>query len=158
MTTTNPELNRRDLLKSATALTTVGAAALMTRAALGAEMQHNHHHHSGNPYQDLISSAQDCITTGNTCLDHCFQVLISGDEGKEMAKCAESVDEMLTMTNTLMELASKQSKHVKAFAALCKQTCEDCADNCKPHAEKHQACQDCMEACKACAKACGAFA
>lgn len=157
MTTTNSEFSRRDLLKGATLLTTAGAAALASHTAIAAEM-HHHHHHNDNPYHDLVKSAQDCIAKGNTCLDHCFQLLISGDEGKEMAKCAESVDEMLTMTNTLMELASKQSKHVKAFAALCKQACEDCAENCKPHADKHQACQDCMEACKTCAKACGAFA
>jgi Cys-rich four helix bundle protein (predicted Tat secretion target) len=150
--TSKTSLSRRDVLLGAVAITTAGAA-LSSAPAFATDGAH-HQHHDKNPNSAVIDTSQACIKAGSACLDHCFELLISGEEGREMAECANSVNEMLTMTNTLMQLASQKSSHLKAFAGLCKSACEDCAKACNKHADKHAACKTCMDACKDCAEAC----
>lgn len=142
-------MSRRQLIHAAAA--TAAAAVLATPAASAAENEH--HHHGKNPYSKLVETAQGCTRSGQACLDHCMNLFKTGDT--TVAACADSVVEMLAMTTALQQLASAQSKHIKAFAAVCKSACDDCAKECEKHADKHDECKACMDACKDCAKACG---
>lgn len=106
----------------------------------------------GAKYSDLINSAQSCLTKGEICAAHCIDMMKAGDTS--MADCLRSVHTMMPMCATLIRLAVLDSKRLKAFAAVCRDICLDCAAECKPHADKHAICKDCMKSCDACAAAC----
>ena len=143
-------INRRDLIKGAVvASAAIGAAiASSSTAAKSGE----HQHHSKNPNEELIETALDCMKDGQACLDHCFVLLKDGD--KEMASCAESVNEMLVMVNGLAKMAAYRSPHLKEFAKVCAKVCKDCQDECEKHSDKHAECKACEESCADCIKAC----
>jgi Cys-rich four helix bundle protein (predicted Tat secretion target) len=149
-------MDRREALKTAGAMT---LAALATNV-LAAEHDHEHMHdhatmgHEGmkNPYLKLIQTTGDCVQKGQLCIDHCLMLLADGD--KEMAACARSVHQMLAMCTALQQLASYESKQVKAVARIAMEMCKDCEDECRKHENKHAACHDCAESCAACYKAC----
>lgn len=148
-------MDRRDALKSAGAF----ALAALASSAMAAEHEHmqdhEHHQHSANPYAKVIETAGNCIEKGNLCVAHCLVLL--GDGDKEMAPCAKSVHQMLSVCTTLQQLAAQESKHLREIAKLAAQTCKECEQECKKHADKHEACKACMESCKACRKECEAL-
>lgn len=138
-------MNRRELLLGGMAL----AGAAMAGSVQAAE--HDHHHHATTGNSALAASASDCIQKGEVCLSHCLVLL--GDGEKEMASCAQSVNQMLALCGALQQLANQNSKLLPKMAALALEACERCADECKKH-EKHPECKACGESCAACAKEC----
>lgn len=144
-------MDRRTLLKSAGAI----AAATLAAPAFAA---HEHHHAQGSntARQKLLDTTSQCIQTGNLCLAHCLVAL--GDGEQDMAACAQSVNQMLSVCTALAALASQDSKYLRDTAKLAANVCKDCEIECKKHAEKHEACNACMEACQACRKECEAIA
>lgn len=136
------------------ALSTLAAAGFAAVAAGSVQAQsHDHHHHHGGPkYQALIDSAQSCLSTGDACLNHCFELLGNGE--KEMAACAKSVNQMLSMVETLRKLAVSESKFLARYAKLCGEMCEDCEKECRKHEKKHAECKACADSCAACLKEC----
>jgi len=150
-------MNRRDALKSTGAL----AFAAFAANTLAAEHVHDHsamggHNSMKNPYLKLIETTGDCIQKGQLCVNHCLMLLADGE--KEMAACARSVHQMLALCGALQQLASYESKQVKAQARIAMEMCKDCEDECRKHEDKHAACHDCAESCAACYKACKEFA
>ena len=139
-------MNRREMLLGATAL----AGAAIVGRAQAAEMDHNHHNMSANT--GLIAAAADCIQKGQVCLNHCLDLLGQGD--REMASCAKSVNQMLALCGALQQLANQESAYLPKLAALAMEACNKCEDECKKHADKHDACKACGESCAACAKEC----
>jgi len=149
-------MNRREALK------TTGALALSAFVADAMATEHDHskmHEHAAmvhegmkKPYLKLIQTTGDCIQKGQLCIDHCLMLLADGD--KEMAACARSVHQMLALCTALQQLASYQSKQVKAVALIAMDMCKECEDECRKHEKKHAVCHDCAEACAACSKAC----
>jgi len=143
-------MERREVLKTVAA-TVAGA---MSGAALAADHDHHHHDHGGMAMRNagLIAASADCLKTGEACLAHCLYLLGNGD--REMAACAQSVNELLASCTALMKLAGQDSKHVPAFAKLAAEICASCEKECRKHEKHHAECKACADSCAACLKEC----
>lgn len=141
-------MERRELLKS------VGLVAATAMAA-AAQAATEHHQH-GSAHTALADAALDCVKTGDACLDHCLQVLASGD--KSLAECARSVNELVAVCTALSKLALSNSPLLPKYAAVVKLSCDSCEKECRKHEAKHAACKACAEACVACSKECAKLA
>lgn len=139
-------LGRRELLTGATAVIAMAGSNIAF-----AETDHKHHHAS-NPNEAIVDAALDCLKTGQACLDHCILLFKKGDNS--VAACADTVNEMLAMCTTLSKLASYQSRHLKAFAKVCMESCIDCEKECRKHEDKHAECKACADSCKNCIEQC----
>ncbi len=71
-----------------------------------------------------------------------------------MAKCAETVTEMLVLCDGLSKMASYQSSHLKKLAKVCVAVCKDCKYECEKRSDKHAACKACEDSCGDCIDAC----
>lgn len=138
-------MNRREVMLSAVAL---AGAGLVGTARAG---EHDHHHHAAVA-SSLVEAVADCIQKGQVCLDHCLELLGNGE--KEMATCAKSVNQMLALCTAVQQLANQNSRHLPKLAAVAMAACRDCEEECKKHAEKHDACRACGESCATCYKEC----
>ena len=141
-------MDRRKMIKT----TTVAAAAVALGTTGVQAGEHVHQHHHMNPYQDVIDTTSQCIKDGRACLDHCIMLLKSGD--MSMANCTETVTEMLTMCDAMMQMATYNSTHVAKLAAICEATCTACEKECAKHEKIHAACAACAKSCRACIKSC----
>lgn len=139
-------MNRREALLSGAAL----VAAAFVGHAQAAEMEH--HHHAAMANAGLVAATADCIQKGQVCQSHCLQLLGQGD--KEMAACAKSVNQMLALCGALQSLANQESAYLPRLAKIAMDACNQCEDECKKHADKHEACKACGKSCNACAKEC----
>ena len=141
-------MDRRDMLLRTAA---AGMAAMATGAMAADEHSHRAHQ-AGGKYQALADSTADCVSTGENCLSHCLVLL--GESDKDMAGCAKSVNQMLSVCNALMRLSAQEATYVPTMAALAAQVCKDCEDECRKHEQKHEQCKACAQACAACLKEC----
>jgi len=141
-------LERRKVLTSAGVVATM--AAVSPALAFGADSQHEHHTTPSN--SNLVDTALNCIKDGQVCIDHCIELFKSGDTS--VAKCADTVQEMLAICTALSQFASYQSKYLQALAKVCIDVCQDCEDECRKHAEKHAACKACADSCEKCITEC----
>ncbi|WP_295009149.1 four-helix bundle copper-binding protein [uncultured Dechloromonas sp.] len=142
-------MERREVLKTVAA-TVAGA---ISSAALAAD--HDHHHAPAGMAPrnaGLIAASADCLKTGEACLAHCLYLLGNGD--REMAACAQSVNELLASCTALMKLAGQDSKHVPGFAKLAAEICASCEKECRKHEKHHAECKACADSCAACLKEC----
>lgn len=148
-------MNRRELFNTSAAMT---LAAVTTTSAMAAQ-EHAHHDHAammgGAPHPALLASLADCINKGQACLAHCLVLLGQGE--KEMAACAQSVNQMLAVCTALQSLANQQAPLLKSTAQTALQACESCEKECLKHAKKHEPCDTCAKACVDCAKQCKAL-
>jgi Cys-rich four helix bundle protein (predicted Tat secretion target) len=136
-------MNRRDALGSVTTLAALSLGALACRSAMADEGVHHHHDHEANP---LLDAAIECVKRGQDCVSHCIALLGSGDTS--MAGCAVASRDMLAGMEALAALASSRSKRLPEIARALVKLCEDCVQQCAPHADKHPACKACHDACK----------
>jgi len=128
------------------------AAGLAADGAHAGGGGHEHHHHHGGPrHQALIDSALKCINRGEVCIEHCMQLLGTGDTS--LKDCIRSVSGMLPMCAALVRLGALDAKRLKALARVCIDVCADCEEECKKH-DKHAQCRDCAESCAECIKEC----
>lgn len=141
-------MNRRELLLGSVAL----ASASIIGKTFAAEEHEHHHHHEGTVNEGLISATSDCVQKGEICLSHCLVLLGQGDQA--MASCAQSVNQMLAVCGALQQLAAQESVFLPNQAKIAMDVCKHCEDECKKHADMHEACKACMEGCTACYKAC----
>ena len=142
--------NRRDLIKNAVVASTVVGATLSAKSSLASESKH--HHHAENKNQTAIDAALHCVKSGQLCMDHCIELFKNGDTS--VAKCADTVNEMLAMCTALSQMAAYRSSHLKDFAKVCAAVCEDCKKECEKHSDKHVECKDCADSCGDCIDAC----
>jgi len=151
-------MDRRDFIVAAGASTIAVAAG---RAALAADNPHAMHGAASStgpgaaPWLTnaaVVEAAADCGRAGRICLQHCLQMLRSGDSS--MNRCSETVSAMLPMCQAAEALAIQGSPHLKALAAVCAKACRDCEAACKEHAGHHEPCKRCMETCQHCAGIC----
>ena len=138
-------MQRRQLLAG------LGAAAAAT-AIPNAAAQAPHHHHGAGAYQTLADTAGDCVSKGEVCLTHCYDLLSQGD--KSMASCAKSVREMLALCGALRSIASQEAPTLPKLAAVALDACTRCEAECRKHEEMHPPCKTCADACAACAAEC----
>ena len=141
-------MDRRELLAGSAAL----AAAAAAGAAFAADEHDHHMHHGGGKFKALVTTAADCIHIGEECMNHCLDLLATGD--KELGACAKSVNQMLAACNALVRLGTQESKYLPKMAALAGQICDDCEKECRKHEKKHAQCKACADACAACLKEC----
>ena len=139
-------MDRREMLTAAAGI------AVATMSAQTFADEHDHHHHTGHPYQGLIEATAHCLMAGQACQQHCIELLGQGD--KEMAACLTTVTDMLATCQALQKLASQKSKHVGKMAGIALDVCKQCEEECRKHEKKHETCRACAEACAACAKEC----
>jgi Cys-rich four helix bundle protein (predicted Tat secretion target) len=112
--------------------------------------------HHGGHHKALADAAGTCVSTGQVCVNHCLILMGSGD--KDLAACSKSVSQMLPLCTALQALAIQDSSYLPGLAKVALDACNDCAEECKKHADKHEACKACMDSCRACAKECRAMA
>jgi len=143
-------IGRRELLAGAAALALAKAAA-----ASGSEAHAGHGSH-GAKNEQLVTTAQACVASGEACLNHCFAEFAEGNT--ELASCAASVQELLAACRSLVTLAAQDSKHLTQFAAATRAVCESCEVECRKHEKMHALCKLCADDCKACIEACEAHA
>ena len=141
-------MNRRDLMAAAG-----GWALAATADAATADHGEAHHHSNGSP---LVDSALHCVKTGEVCEAHCFDRLAEGD--RSLAACARSVNALTAVCGALAVLAAQNSPLLPRFAAVARDVCQACEDECRKHAEKHAPCKACADACADCAKECAKIA
>ncbi len=130
------------------------ALSALAAAERGSAQEHVHMHHGGH-YKTLADAAGDCVSKGQVCMSHCLGFLSSGNQ--ELAACAASVSQMLTLCTALQGLANQDSRYLSGLAKVVLDACNDCESECKKHAEKHAPCKACMESCSECAKQCRAL-
>lgn len=147
------QLDRRSLLAA-------GAGALAATIAAGAvaadQDQGHEHAHSEAKYAPpehpaLISTALDCVHTGDVCIDHCYQTFAAGDTA--LAECVRRVQELVATCAALARMASLDAPHLAELAAVTAKVCRRCDEECRRH-PGHQPCLDCGDACLACAREC----
>jgi|SRR5579862_22800 len=143
-------MDRREAMMGAGLLALAGLAATKTAAA--DESPHVHH---ASHHKALADAAGTCVATGQTCLDHCLDLMASGH--KELAACAKSVTQLVSLCGALQSLANQDSKYLVKLAGVTMVACQDCEDECQKHADQHEACKRCGEACAACYKECKAL-
>jgi Cys-rich four helix bundle protein (predicted Tat secretion target) len=148
-------MDRRTLIQTAASSAT---AAALTAFAAAASAQpadpHAHHHHGAAMNEELIGSAIACLSTGEACLAHCLVLLGQGD--KEMAACAQSVNQLLAICSALHKVAIQQGSALKDLARVAAKTCDECEKACRKHASKHAECKACADACADCVQQCKA--
>ncbi len=140
-------MDRREAVMGTGLLALTGLAAAQTAAA-----EEGAHVHHGSHHKALADAAGTCVATGQACLDHCLDLM--GNGHKELGACAKSVTQMLTLCSALQNLANQDSKYLVKLASVTMDACLDCEEECKKHADKHEACKRCGESCAACAKEC----
>jgi Cys-rich four helix bundle protein (predicted Tat secretion target) len=146
-------MNRRDLLIAGAAFTlaaqraTAGAETTDQGAHAGHNMAAMSKHHL------LVMAASECANTAQVCLNHCLMMFAEGDT--ELAKCAQTVNEVQAACRVLVDLGNIDSSHLPAFA---KAAIQDCKTECDRHAAKHEVCKACADACEKCAEECDLIA
>lgn len=141
-------MKRREMLKNAAA----AVLSALSGSALAADHEHHHDHGSAPRHAALIAATGDCLQRGEACLAHCLVLLGKGD--KEMAACAQSVNQMLAVCGALARLAAQDAPATSALARVAADVCADCEQECRKHETKHAECKACAEACASCRKAC----
>ncbi len=147
-------MERRDVLKGA------GALTLAALSGLAGATEHEHHNHghmhaAGNNTQQLLAAAGDCVQKAEACLSHCLILLGNGE--KEMAACAQSVNQTMAICRALESLAGQNSKYAASLARVALDACLECEKECRKHEKKHAECKACADSCAACAKQCKAL-
>lgn len=148
--------SRRDIVAAGAAALLATTAALRTARAAD---EHDHHDLTADqakptakpaaeaPHAALIAALEECVSKGRTCLAHCHQRALAGDE--DLAECAFAVDQMLRVCDTTAFLAAMDSKLLAGMRPVCQAACEDCEKACRVHEDHHRACRECAEACAA---------
>lgn len=153
-------MQRRDLLKasfsmgSAAGIASLFATgtALTAGVANAASAEHAGHHMMMPASPALLAALADCIQEGQACLAHC--IMMMGDGDKTMADCARSTQDTVALCTALQSLVAAGSHKQHRLAGLVADACQECADTCRKHADKHEVCKRCAEACEACLKEC----
>ncbi|MEL6759399.1 MAG: four-helix bundle copper-binding protein [Myxococcota bacterium] len=137
-------MDRRELMLGGA----LGAGALAMGARAEAASPTGGHH--GKHYEPANAAfrkqAEECLSDGHACLDHCLVLLGGGDA--TMADCAKIVKQMIAVCAAAGPVASTGSKHVKTLAKLCHDVCVDCKKECDVHAKKHPICKQCSQSCE----------
>lgn len=151
-------ISRRNVLLGALGAAAAGTSLLAVNSFAASHGDHGDSHgsssHAGHQMTNLslVDAAAGCIKSGQICSNHCVDLVKAGDTS--IARCLETVSEMLASCTALAQLASFQSPHLPAFAKVCISICEDCEKECRKHEDKHAACRNCAESCKECIAAC----
>jgi len=138
-------MKRRDIFLG------TGAAALAVLAKEALAMQKERHIHSPIN-QGLVTSASNCVTLGEICLNHTHEVVAKGETA--LAECAKSVNELIAACTALRSLAAQNSSFVPKYAKLTAEVCKSSEAECRKFEKNHVECKACADACAACIAEC----
>lgn len=128
--------SRINLLKGLLATFAVMAAAPVLSA-----QDHSHYHHNMTKINKaLVDIANECTQHGDECIENCIELFKSGDTN--VARCAETVNEMIVMCHALAKMGTYQSEQLVAVAKICIDVCQVCGKH-----SKHPQCKACEESC-----------
>lgn len=130
----------------------LGAVASAAAIRTAAGQSQPHHVHGAAAHQTLAQAAGDCVSKGEVCLTHCYELLAQGD--KSMASCAKTAREMLAICGALRSLASQEAPALPKLAGVALDVCNRCEAECRKHEKTHAQCKACGDACAACAAEC----
>ncbi len=127
-------------------LSSIGVLSLnlLPSRAHGAPHSTHKHHDMGN--KKVLEAAAHCSKTASICRSHCIDLLKTGDTS--LSKCLAVVNDTIAICDTLFQLTSSNSPHLRALEKVCSSVCEDCKKQCEKHAEHHAVCADCVHSCK----------
>jgi Cys-rich four helix bundle protein (predicted Tat secretion target) len=140
-------IERRELLLAAAGAT---AGALAARAAVAAPPA-RWPTTPPDVSSGLGEAAAQCVRSGEICLQHCLDLLGTGDTS--LAACARLVTQMLAVCTAVGPIAAANSRYMPITARLCLEVCTDCERECRKHAEHHAVCKACADACAAAVEA-----
>jgi hypothetical protein len=107
------------------------------------------HHHSGHPYNDLISTLIECAFTCESCMAACLE----NKEVTLLAHCIELCRDCAEVCFLGAKLLTRDSDVSNAYLMMCEEACRLCAVECSLH-EDHETCRICAIVCYRCQEAC----
>jgi len=148
-------VERRQILKGASAVAATALAATSLGGTAFAEDHGAHHHHMSSPKNtELAKALHACVAESEVCINHCLDMFKTGDT--TLANCAITVQETMAFCAAHAKLASYDSPFLKKMSVLGLEICAACEKECRKH-EKHPECKACADSCVACIKACKAI-
>lgn len=146
-------MNRREILLAGATLTLAAQRALAEEdKAMDHSAHAGHNMAAMSKNHLLVMAAQECSNTAQICLNHCLMMFADGNN--ELAKCAQTANEVRIACDVLIGLGNLDSAHLPGFAKAALQVCKDCKAECDKHADKHEICKACAKACENCADEC----
>jgi Cys-rich four helix bundle protein (predicted Tat secretion target) len=142
-------MDRRVFLSKSSVLAAtaaVSAATIVTsKISFAGEKTGNASHDHDSKDKSLTAAASNCVSKGEACLQHCLDMLTTGNT--TMANCSKAVREMLIYCNALSKASVQGSKHLKKLAAITLEACRECESECRKHAQHHEVCRECADSC-----------
>jgi Cys-rich four helix bundle protein (predicted Tat secretion target) len=129
-------MSRREIMLVGAGVLLVGQAAITGAAA---------EEGTAKASPDLARAAAECVRAGEVCLQHCLDLLATGD--KTLGACAQRVNQMLAVCRAVGPLALAGGKHLAAMARICRDVCTDCEAACREHEKHHAPCKACADVC-----------
>jgi len=144
-------LNRREMLRTGPAFFTLTSVAYAAdesapKPAAGG---------SSDKEEVFAKALGQCVSSGNACLQHCLNLLGTGDTS--LAECSKAVRDMLAVCGAEQTLVLGESPRAKTAAQLCIDVCTGCEAACRKHETRHAVCKVCAESCAATIAAARAF-
>lgn len=124
-----------------------GGAALATVAGSA-----NAREFSGSAYAKLARAARECSASGSACINEC--IIDLRNESLMLVECLARLQELVASCDALAKMASLGTKHLAAFAAVTKEVCAYCEEECRKHQDHHPSCGECADSCVECAREC----
>jgi Cys-rich four helix bundle protein (predicted Tat secretion target) len=153
-------MDRRKFISTSALLAAASAAGssfTFAKSKSDGNVQNEHsnkNHSSGNPA--LTAAAANCVVKGEACLQHCMDMLTSGDTS--MSNCSKTVREMINFCQALSKAAAQNSKRLPQLAKIAMDACRECEEECRKHAQSHDVCKQCADSCAECMKLCKSVA
>lgn len=147
-------MERREFITTlGAAAATLSASAALAEDASKAKKEDPHAHHMMHmaKYKAVADTSAKCVSTGNECLRHCFDMLSMNDAS--MAACTKSTADLIAACGALATLAATNSPFTPAFAKTVADVCMACKKECDKFPQFVE-CKNCGDACKACADEC----
>lgn len=98
---------------------------------------------------ECINACNDCAVACLYCASECLKEV----EPNMMASCIALDIECADFCRMAVSSIARNSIHMKAICATCKEACQNCATECGKH--DMECCKNCAETCKRCAELCG---
>jgi len=151
-------MDRRELL-GALGVSAMGLATL-SRGAVGAADEGEHHHHRDKTHDDCIKACNKCAESCNETASHCLEQLCEGSGDRkihaEVHKMTMDCQEFCVLSATLI---ARESDMMQYACEACADACRKCAEACDKHPAAEmvkacaEACRDCERSCRAMVKA-----
>ena len=129
----------------------IAGAGMLSSAWLGEQVVFAADTPPASGQAGYLQALNACIGAGQTCLQHCFQLLQTGDTS--LAKCAEAVNLMLAITKAAGTFVVGDSRYRAQIVQLTTSVCEDCEHECRKHEKDHPVCKSCADVCAASVRA-----